>query len=175
MFPWCYGSRHQVVAPTYAGIVVRRRDIATWLDGPAGPRDEPRGYAGKRLGLPEHGRGAVASLGHRLVAYLLDSLACALIAYGMLRDQQLTVLVFAVEVLALTWLAAGSAGQLASGLRVIRLDGTPIGLPRALLRTLLLCLLVPALIWDRDGRGLHDRAVGTVVVRSGASSRCPTV
>ena len=41
-----------------------------------------------------------------------------------------------------------------------------IGLLRAALRTLLLCLLIPALIWDRDGRGLHDKAAGTVVVRA---------
>ena len=45
-------------------------------------------------------------------------------------------------------------------------DGAPIGLPRAALRTLLLCLLIPALIWDRAGRGLHDKAAGTVVVRA---------
>jgi uncharacterized RDD family membrane protein YckC len=146
--------------------VVERRDVATWLEGPGGRRDEPGGYAGKRLGLPEHGRGAVAGFGSRIVAYLIDSAASALIAYGLFRDQQLTLAVFAVEVLALTWLAAGSAGQLVYGLRIVRLDGTAIGLPRALLRTLLLCLLVPALIWDRDGRGLHDKAAGTVVVRA---------
>ena len=146
--------------------MVERRDIATWLEGPGGRRNEPSSYAGQRLGLPEHGRGAVAGFGSRIVAYLIDSGACALIAYGLLRDQQLTLLIFAVEVLALTWLAAGSAGQLAYGLRVVRLDGAPIGLPRAALRTLLLCLLIPALIWDRDGRGLHDRAAGTVVVRA---------
>jgi uncharacterized RDD family membrane protein YckC len=36
----------------------------------------------------------------------------------------------------------------------------------AALRTALLMLLIPALISDRDGRGLHDRAAGTVVVRA---------
>ena len=30
---------------------------------------------------------------------------------------------------------------------------------------LLLCLAIPALIWDRDQRGLHDRLAGTVLVR----------
>jgi uncharacterized RDD family membrane protein YckC len=145
--------------------VVERRDIATWLEGPGGRR-EPGSYAGQRLGLPETGPGAVAGFGRRIVAYLIDSVACAVIAYGLLRDQQLTLAVFAVEVLALTWLAAGSAGQLAYGLRVVRLDGRPVGLARAALRTLLLCLLIPALIWDRDGRGLHDKAAGTVVVRA---------
>lgn len=34
-----------------------------------------------------------------------------------------------------------------------------------LVGTLLLCLAVPALIWDRDQRGMHDRAANTVVVR----------
>ena len=29
----------------------------------------------------------------------------------------------------------------------------------------LLCLLVPALLVDADGRGLHDRLTGTAVVR----------
>jgi uncharacterized RDD family membrane protein YckC len=146
--------------------VVERRDIATWLEGPGGRRNEPGSYAGQRLGLPEHGPGAVAGFGSRIVAYLIDSGACALIAYGLLRDQRFTLLVFAVEVLALTWLAGGSAGQLVRGLRVVRLDGRPIGLWPSALRTGLLLLLIPALIWDRDGRGLHDKAAGSLVVRS---------
>jgi uncharacterized RDD family membrane protein YckC len=29
----------------------------------------------------------------------------------------------------------------------------------------LLLLLVPAVIWDRDGRGLHDKLAGTLLVR----------
>jgi len=35
----------------------------------------------------------------------------------------------------------------------------------ALVRTLLLGLVIPAVVTDDDGRGLHDRAAGTVVVR----------
>ncbi|HEX4698946.1 MAG TPA: RDD family protein [Actinomycetes bacterium] len=149
--------------------MVERKDVAGWLDGPGrtGSRPgEPGGYAGERLGLPETGPGSVAGFGRRIVAYLIDSLACSLIAYGLVRDRALTLPVFAVEVAALTWLASGSAGQLIYGLRIVRLDGKPVGLLRAVLRTVLLCLLVPALIWDRDGRGLHDKAAGTVVVRA---------
>jgi uncharacterized RDD family membrane protein YckC len=37
---------------------------------------------------------------------------------------------------------------------------------RAIGRTALLCLLVPAVIFDRDGRGLHDRLTDTAVVRA---------
>jgi uncharacterized RDD family membrane protein YckC len=36
---------------------------------------------------------------------------------------------------------------------------------RAVVRTLLLCLLVPALVVDSDGRGMHDRLTDTAVVR----------
>ena len=66
----------------------------------------------------------------------------------------------------LTGSPAASAGQRVRGLRVVRLDGRPVGLLRAALRTAAALLLVPALIWDRDGRGLHDKAAGTVVVRA---------
>ena len=36
---------------------------------------------------------------------------------------------------------------------------------RAVARTVLLVMLLPAVIWDRDGRGLHDRLTDTAVVR----------
>jgi len=36
----------------------------------------------------------------------------------------------------------------------------------ALARTILLVLAIPALIWDRDDRGLHDKVAGTVVIRA---------
>ena len=144
--------------------MVDREDVASWLQGPgrSGPEQQ---YVGERLGLPGSGPGSVAGFGVRLVAYLVDSIACAVIAWGLFREPAYTLPIFALEVLALTWLSSGSAGQLVRGLRVVRLDGRPVGLPRALLRTVLLLLLIPALIWDRDGRGLHDKAAGTVVVR----------
>jgi uncharacterized RDD family membrane protein YckC len=39
------------------------------------------------------------------------------------------------------------------------------GLLAGAVRTGLLCLVIPAVVWDRDGRGLHDVAARTVVVR----------
>jgi hypothetical protein len=47
----------------------------------------------------------------------------------------------------------------------VRLDGTDAGLVRGAVRSVLLSLAVPALVWDRDQRGLHDRFVGTVLRR----------
>ena len=160
------GERKGTGRPDGPRVEIRREDVAGWLENPGGRRREPGEYPGQRLGLPEHGRGSVAGFGRRIVAYLIDSLACTVIAYGLFRDQRWTLAVFVLEVATLTWLASGSAGQLVYGLRVARLDGKPVGLPRALLRTMLLGLLIPAVIWDRDGRGLHDRAAGTVVIRA---------
>lgn len=148
--------------------MVERKDVASWLAGPGGghPADQQQAYAGERLGLPPEGRGSVAGLGARSLAYLVDSAACAVVAWGALREPAYTLVVFVVEVLVLTWLAGGSAGQLCCGLRVVRLDRRPLGLARAAVRTGLLTLLVPAVVWDRDGRGLHDRAVGSVVLHA---------
>ena len=70
-------------------------------------------------------------------------------------------------------------GKWATGLRIERRDGRPLSLPRALLRHLvgylvsLLTLgagfLLAAL--DREGRALHDRIAGTIVVRERLEAR----
>jgi uncharacterized RDD family membrane protein YckC len=48
--------------------------------------------------------------------------------------------------------------------RVLR-RGEPVGFRWAAVRTLLLLCVIPALLVDRDLRGMHDRAADTVVVR----------
>jgi uncharacterized RDD family membrane protein YckC len=54
-----------------------------------------------------------------------------------------------------------------TGLRVIRVSrDVPVDPVRITARTALLALLLPALIFDRDGRGLHDRLTDTAVVRA---------
>ena len=77
--------------------------------------------------------------------------------------------VFALESTVLTALAGGSFGKLATGLRVVREDGSgqPVDLMRSLLRAVLVCLVVPPLVYRPDRRGLHDMAAGsrTVAVR----------
>jgi len=164
-------------------FVVDRSDIAGWLSGPKDTLAEQGidlGYRGQRLGLPEQGAGSVAGFGRRLVALAIDWFACMLIvrlAFPSLAvvstpeqpssgAYSLAVLgTFGVEVALLTWLGSGSFGQRIMGIRVAHVDGSSLGLWRTVVRTALLCLAVPALIWDRDGRGLHDRAIGSVAVR----------
>lgn len=154
-----------------------RRSLASWLQGPGAaprpdsahggyPTGDPGDYPGKRLGLPERGPGSVAGVGIRLLAFLLDAVMCRLVQGLLLPDLWWGVtLVFAVEVFVLTALGGASAGQRLLRLRIVRLDGRPVWLGAALVRTASLLLLIPALITDRDGRGLHDKAAGTVLVR----------
>jgi len=124
---------------------------------------------GERLGLPPSGTGSLAGFGIRVLAFLVDSVAANLLAFLVLQSQGpggLHVLgAFGIEVWLLTAFVGASLGHLVCGLEVLRLDHQPVGLWRALIRTGLLCLLVPAAIWDRDGRGLHDKAAGTALVR----------
>jgi uncharacterized RDD family membrane protein YckC len=164
--------------PPASGLT--RREVGSWLEGPGAAGDEAgAGYRGERLGLPQAGLGAVSGFGRRLGALFIDWFGSLFVAGWIVgtsvwadsaaaaADRSLVTLgVFGLEVAMLTWLAGASFGQRLLGLRVVRLDGSPLGLWRAVLRTALLCLAIPALIWDRDGRGLHDKAVGSVAVRA---------
>ncbi len=164
-----------------ASFRLTRADLASVLSGPGAvypatrPDGTPWNYPGERLRLPEAGTGSVARFGRRLAAIVVDWVASLLLVrlflpmldYGSPGSSAATLGVFAAEVVLFTWLAGSSFGQRLLGLQVVRIDGRGApGLWRALGRTLLLCLLVPALIWDRDQRGLHDRLVGTVLLRT---------
>lgn len=108
-----------------------------------------------------------------MLALLVDWLSATLVTAGTWPDLRygspefsLRLLgVFALEVVVLTWLAQASFGQLLTRLRVETVSGARLSLPAVVIRTLLICLVVPPLVYDRDGRGLHDRAVGSLVVR----------
>jgi len=75
------------------------------------------------------------------------------------------LLVFLVVQVALVGTLGYGVGHGVLGLRVERATGGAAGAVAALVRTVLLGLVIPAVVTDDDGRGLHDRAAGTVVVR----------
>jgi len=150
-----------------------RRDVAGWLEGPKASLEDQGyefGYKGERLGLPESGPGSVAGFGRRFVALAIDWLACVLIANLVSSGQPeafLPLVIFFVEVAVLTALMGSSFGQRILGIRVVSLRTGRLDPARAALRTLLLCLVVPPLVFDRDQRGLHDKAANSVAVRMG--------
>ena len=123
---------------------------------------------GASLGLPGSGPGSLASFGTRVIAYLVDALAAALIA-GLFTAPELpgnwSLLSFALLTVG-TLLAFGQTpGMRLLGLRLAHpRQGERLAAWRAVVRTGLLMLLVPALLVDADGRGLHDRLTATAVV-----------
>lgn len=127
-------------------------------------------WPGQRLGLPEHGTGSVATWGRRIAALFIDWFASLLAAAFITNvsgvdNEFLTLAVFLVEVTLFTAIAGGSFGQLALRIAVVRLDGRRLTLLDALIRTILICLVVPPVVFNRDNRGLHDLAVKTVTIR----------
>lgn len=87
----------------------------------------------------------------------------ARLAFG--GAQWATLAVFAVEQLLLVGTLGYGIGHRIVGIRVVRLDGGWAGPLRAVVRTVLLCVVVPAAVWDADQRGLHDKAADTILVR----------
>ena len=125
-------------------------------------------YPGERLGLPQVGRGSVARIGRRIGALAIDWAASVVISIAFFAyDSFATLVIFAIVQILFIPTIGGSPGHRLVGLRLILLGGGWVGLWRPIVRTLLLVLVIPAVIWDPDQRGLHDKAVGTVLVRVG--------
>lgn len=161
-------------AAQYRVRVDTRQAIGSWLSGPRATAEDMGvefGHRGKRLGLPEHGPGSVAPFGRRLGALFIDWALCLLIAYGLFaRGDQQAAGNWALGVfLVLGVLTVGTIGctpgKRVLGLRVVAESGGRLTFGRAVVRSVLLCLAIPALVWDRDGRGLHDRLARAVQVR----------
>lgn len=134
--------------------------------GHAGTNTDAEDWPGKRLGLPQKGPRSIGRLGRRIGALAIDGAIADLIAFAFFDYNSWAILAILaiLQVLFIT-LLSGSIGHLIVGLRVVPLKPGWIGVWRPLLRTALLCIVVPALIWDRDQRGLHDKFAGTVLVR----------
>ncbi len=144
-----------------------------WLSGPPGSPDEPaadageQAYPGQRLGLPEYGPGSAARLGPRVLAIVIDWLPCTVAAQLLTNNPAFSALALFAAMTALTIGIAGrTPGHAVAGLRVALLDGRRAGFGAGVIRTVLLCLVIPPVVYDSDGRGLHDRAVGTIVLRT---------
>lgn len=130
-------------------------------------------YPGRALGLPEEGVGSVASMAARVGAFLIDILLSALAAWWITAPEaprNTSLLVWAVMTVVTVGLFGITPGQAALGIRVVPMDKdrervrTFVGL-WAIPRTALIFLIVPPLLLDANGRGLHDRLCRTVVLR----------
>ncbi|MGV8851839.1 MAG: RDD family protein [Rhodoglobus sp.] len=123
-------------------------------------------WPGKRIGLPADGPRSIGRLGRRLVAITIDWALAVVISIAFFNyDAFATMGVFVTAQFVLLLTANGSFGHLVTGLRVVPLAGGYLGVWRPVVRTLLLAIVIPAVIWDADQRGMHDRLAGTLLVR----------
>ncbi len=112
------------------------------------------------------------SMGRRFAALVIDWLASYAIVAGfgggigkMAPNASLTILaVFFAQYWILVTLQGASLGHRLVKLKVVRFsDGarpTPL---QILVRTLLICLVVTAITFDENGRGIHERLSNTVL------------
>jgi uncharacterized RDD family membrane protein YckC len=154
---------------------VDRRDVGSWLSGPRIDTglDGSEGYPGERLGMPEGGPGSVAPWGRRLTALFVDWLVVLGVSLAIVGPPQpgedtfglvnLGVLVVMYVVLLMT--ARATIGMWLLGLGVLPVGSPRLSFLRIVGRSVLLALVIPAVIYDRDRRGLHDRLGATVVAR----------
>ena len=110
----------------------------------------------------------------RLAALTIDWLAAYLITnafhIGPVGGKSATImLIFFFEVTLLTWLQGASLGHRILGLKVVDYySGGAISPVQAFTRTLLICLVVFAITYDEENRGVHDRLSKTRLIRVGA-------
>ncbi|WP_069811743.1 RDD family protein [Streptomyces sp. TP-A0874] len=151
-----------------------RQALGSWLSGPRAAAEEMGvdfGYRGERLGLPEQGPGSLAPVARRFGALFIDWALCVLVAYGLFSGgdprsaSNWALAIFAVLQVLTVGTVGSSPGKRLLGLRVVAEGGGRLGPLRVLLRTALLVVVIPAVVWDRDGRGLHDRLSRAVQVR----------
>ena len=109
----------------------------------------------------------------RFGALLVDWVLCQLVVVFVLRVDTtaggatalVPIGVFALYTIAFVALTGGATlGHRLFGLQVWKV-GPGVFLLQVIIRTLLLCLVVPAVLSSRDGRGFHDVAAGTRIVR----------
>jgi uncharacterized RDD family membrane protein YckC len=128
-------------------------------------------WPGEHLGLPETGRRSIARLPRRIVALLVDWLIASVLSLAFFpvgpwqTNGFVTLGIFAVLQIVFQLVVNGSIGHLVAGIRVVPLVGGRLRAWQPFVRTALLCLAVPALIWNADQRGLHDQAAATMLVR----------
>jgi uncharacterized RDD family membrane protein YckC len=110
------------------------------------------------------------SLAKRFGALLIDWVLCVMVSTLIgdpARDGWPPVVVLIIEYAFFIGLFAKTPGMAVTRLRCVsNADGGRIGILRALVRGVLLCLVIPPLIMDARRRGLHDKAAGSIVINA---------
>ena len=113
------------------------------------------------------------SQGRRMLGILIDWLLCLAIAKGFFDGGQrwpepfVAPVIFAFQYFIFALLGGATPGHRIVGLKIVRFsDGlmpTPL---QAFIRTGLLVVVVTAITFDQNGRGINERLSNTVLVRT---------
>jgi uncharacterized RDD family membrane protein YckC len=123
-------------------------------------------WPGKKFGLPQDGPRSTPTYLRRVAGLGIDwTLAVVLSVLFFDYNGWWTLALFVLLNVVGGLLLAGSPGHLLAGIRIAPIKGGALGLIAPLVRPLLIALVIPALIVDEDQRGVHDRLVGTILVR----------
>lgn len=127
-------------------------------------------YPGADLGLPRTGVTSVATVASRIGALFIDCLLAAAITWIFTvpdLPRNWSLLTFFLLYTFGTGLLGRTPGMAFMGLGLAsKVEGKRLGIPKAVARTVLLMLLIPAVLLDQNRRGLHDKAAGTTVVNA---------
>ena len=116
------------------------------------------------------------SQGRRMLGITIDWLAAYAVTLGFFaggggfleRSRAIggtVLLVLAVEYLVLVSLGGSSFGHRIVGLKVVRFSDGGTAMPvQVLIRTLLMVLIITAITFDENGRGVNERLSNTVLV-----------
>ena len=113
------------------------------------------------------------SQGRRMLGVLIDWLMSYAIAIGFFVEfgessmGAVVFLIFTAQYLLFAALGGATPGHRVVGLKIVRFSdgGMPTPL-QALIRTGLLVLIVTAITFDHNGRGINERLSNTVLIRT---------
>ena len=117
------------------------------------------------------------SQGRRMLGITLDWLAAYAVSLGFFagggsfleRSRGIggtVLLVMAIEYVVLVSLGGASFGHRIVGLKVVRFsDGASVTPLQALIRTVLMVIIITAITFDENGRGINERLSNTVLVK----------
>lgn len=126
----------------------------------------PSKWPGERLGLPQVGPSSIGRPGRRILGFAIDwAIAIAVSAVFFHYDPFANLIIFVVMQIVFIPTIGASIGHRLVGLRLISIHGGWVGLWRPVVRSLLLGIALPALVWDSDQRGFHDKIAGTALIR----------
>jgi uncharacterized RDD family membrane protein YckC len=113
------------------------------------------------------------SQGRRMLGVLIDWVLCTLIGFGFFSEGTsspaplVVPTIFFAQYLIFASLGGATPGHRIVGLKIVRFtDGqmpTPV---QALIRTVLLVIVVTAITFDQNGRGINERLSNTVLVKT---------